>query len=88
MADGRGRPSAREAGRGGYKMHVSRQRQPHAAMAHHVTKAEMGNQMARSLPVMSWAALACHTAMHTSQLHSTPRTIHAPKCMLDFFCAR
>lgn len=37
----------------------------------------MGNQMPSSLPVTSCAALPCHTAMQTSQLHMMPLVIVA-----------
>ncbi len=37
------------------------------------TNAETGNQAPSALPGSDAAAPACHTAMHTSQLASTPR---------------
>ena len=39
------------------------------------TKADMGSHTAMAFPPRVLAALACHTAMQTSQLHSMPRVI-------------
>mmetsp|Transcript_883 Transcript_883/g.986 ORF Transcript_883/g.986 Transcript_883/m.986 type:complete len:87 (-) Transcript_883:564-824(-) len=43
------------------------------------TKAEIGNQMATILEIKEVHPDAMYTAMHTSQLHSTPRMNRVPK---------
>ena len=47
-----------------------------------VTKAEIGNQTPIALPPKVLAALACQTAMHTSQLHSMPLATACKPCKL------